>query len=180
MERRLELLSQGALMIGQLALRMKRDAVNDIAGEDLALQDFIAEDCRETLIHEDDPASCLAYASKVLQVLTKAVNHEYKGIELGLSIEERQMADMLWGFAPHNYTPDIVALAKESVSLINRRMKRLPHHPSKESKRKFIAGILGEINEMAKKYGINYDSTNGFCLELAYVGEWLDGILLTH
>ena len=43
MERRIHVLHEAGLFAGQLAVRMKRDAINDIIGEDLALQDYLAE-----------------------------------------------------------------------------------------------------------------------------------------
>ena len=42
MERRIHVLNEAGLFIGQLALRMKRDAIYDIMGEELALQDYLS------------------------------------------------------------------------------------------------------------------------------------------
>jgi len=54
MERRIHVLNEAGLFIGQLALRMKRDAIYDIMGEELALQDYLSEELREFEFDEDD------------------------------------------------------------------------------------------------------------------------------
>lgn len=123
MERRIHVLHEAGLFAGQLAVRMKRDAINDIMGEDLALQDYLAEELREFVFDEDDPVSCLKYAAKVMETLNKASDHINKGYKLGLSDDERQLTD---------------------------------------------------IDNIAKKSGIEFERNRGFCFELMYVGEWLE------
>ena len=175
MERRIHVLNEAGLFIGQLALRMKRDAIYDIMGEELALQDYLSEELRECDFHEDDPVSCMKYAAKVLETLNKAYNHIEKGCNLGLSEDERQMTDLLYGFAPHNYNSKYVALGKEAAAIVRRKMKG--KHPEKMEEAQRIAlawDIMDDIEDEAQKHGIEFDKSRGYCFELMYVGEWLE------
>ena len=175
MERRIHVLNEAGLFIGQLALRMKRDAIYDIMGEELALQDYLSEELRECDFHEDDPVSCMKYAAKVLETLNKAYNHIEKGCNLGLSDDERQMTDLLVGFAPHNYDSRYVALGKEAADIVSRKMKGKHPEKMKEAQRIALAwDIMDDIEDEAQKHGIEFDRSRGYCFELMYVGEWLE------
>lgn len=175
MERRIHVLNEAGQFIGQLALRMKRDAIYDIMGEDLALQDYLSEELRECDFHEDNPVSCLNYAAKVLETLNKAYRHIEKGCDLGLSEDERQLTDLLFGFAPHNYDSRYVALGKEAAAIVRRKMKG--KHPEKMTEAQRIAlawDIIDDIETEAESRGIEFDKSRGYCFELMYVGEWLE------
>ena len=175
MERRIHVLNEAGLFIGQLALRMKRDAIYDIMGEELALQDYLSEELRECDFHEDDPVSCMKYAAKVLETLNKAYNHIEKGCNLGLSDDERQMTDLLVGFAPHNYDSRYVALGKEAADIVSRKMKGKHPEKMKEAQRIALAwNIMDDIEDEAQRRGIEFDKSHSYCFELMYVGEWLE------
>ena len=175
MERRIQILKEAGLFAGQLAVRMKRDAINDIIGEDLALQDYLAEELREFAFDEDDPVSCLKYATKVLETLNKAYDHINKGYKMGLSEDERQLTDMLFGFAPHNYQQEYVDLAKEVAVYINKKLRGVDGQKLSRERRKMLVGkMLTNIDNIAKKRGIELERSQGFCFELLYVGEWIE------
>ena len=146
MERRIHVLNEAGLFIGQLALRMKRDAIYDIMGEELALQDYLSEELREFEFDEDDSVDCLRYSAKVLETLNKAYDHIEKGVKLGLSDDERQMTDLLVGFAPHSYDSRYVALGKEAAAIVSRKMKGKHPEKMKEAQRIALAwNIMDDI-----------------------------------
>ena len=175
MERRIHVLNEACLFIGQLALRMKRDAIYDIMGEELALQDYLSEELREFEFDEDDSVDCLRYSAKVLETLNKAYDHIEKGVNLGLSDDERQMTDLLVGFAPHNYDSRYVALGKEAAAIVSRKMKGKHPEKMKEAQRIALAwDIMDDIEDEAQRRGIEFDKSHGYCFELMYVGEWLE------
>ena len=178
MERRIHVLNEAGLFMGQLALRMKRDAIRDIIDDDdLVLQDYLVEECRELEIDQDDAKSCLDYAIHILYVLEKANDHIYMGIKLGLSKEERQIADMLWGVAPHKWTEELVRAAKEVTKMIMHRIRNHDNLNDEKRQVELVRSILKEVERICDECNFplsKRDEKNNPGMELLYIVEWLE------
>ena len=175
MERRIQVLNEAGLFMGQLALRMKHDAICDIMGNEMPLQDYLAEELGEARLDQDDPLCCLQYAAKVLETLQKAYKHIEQGLDMGLTLEERQVADMLWGFAPHKWPEDLKKVANEVTKVILHKIKNCPNFRNEANRRQYVNGIIDDVKDICDKHAFPVEMReDGFIgLELLYIRDWV-------
>ena len=70
---------------------------------------------------------------------------------------------------------EYVDLAKEVAVYISKKLRGVDGQKLSRERRKILVGkMLTDIDNIAKKRGIEFERNRGFCFELMYVGEWLE------
>lgn len=171
MKKKIEVLSNVARVIGELACTMRKDAIDKMMNRDLPLQDYLANGV--SCICPEDPVECLEYAGNVLEYLQDMQKHIEKGFQLKLSDEEREMMDILVGDAPNDYPSDYILLGKAVAEMASKRLEGCNHVTmTRKEAEKFVADFLKDVKKMADDRDL--DLYHIFhTLPIDYLSEWL-------
>ena len=153
------------------AHQLYNDAIVWASWHDLAVQDYLAEECAIHRISSGEETPKL-YVQKVLDAINEMVNHLGRGRQLGLNDLEQRMVDTLWGWVPHNYPDNYVNCAKEVSAVIQ---QLLPSEDSERDEKAYIAfhtKVIEEVKRLAEKHDVVFDTTK-YNLSAGYLDEWL-------
>ena len=105
----------------------------------------------------------------------EAYKHIEQGLDMGLTLEERQVADMLWGFAPHKWPEDLKKVAKEVTKVILHKIKNCPKFRNEANRRQYVNGIIDDVMDICDKHDFKVEiREDGFIgLELLYIRDWV-------
>ena len=147
---------------------MYNEQINWAVDHNPPVQDLVAQECdRFNAAEEPDD-----YVRRVLTSLQEVEDHLRRGEVLGLQGDEQVLTDMLWGYLPHDYPENYVAMAREL------NLYLMAHQPARALLRNeatFAAyedPIFRKCEELAQQHEVDFD-TKTINMPASYVHYWL-------
>ncbi len=150
-----------------------RHAITKVTEENQAIQDYLAESCNDAGTDWFDVEICEKYIKKVWDALKEVADHCAKARSLGLSVEEQHVADMLWGWVPHNFDEELVAASREICRTAAEQLEKEPMIRSDIGENNYIKKVMPEVERLCQKHDVYFDSNDGYSLQRGYLLWWL-------
>lgn len=144
-----------------------------VAGNNDAVQDYYAENCRLNDFFTNDLEKANDIIQALLDGLTEIRSHRERGHELGLDAEQMRVVDLLWSWVPHDYPEEYVKAAKEIIKAAD---KSLPGKTVIRSRKGFLEyrkQLTPKLVKIVEKYDLPVDLTDRYNLTMGYMNEWL-------
>jgi len=159
-----------AMLVGRIMLEVE---YSKVVGYNDAEQDYYAEHCSTDNFYTDDPEEARQAVQMLLDGLKEIRSHREQGRQLGLSIEQERVVDLLWSWVPHDYPEDYVAAAKEMVEAAEREMPGKTVIRSRQGFLIYKKQLMPSLVAIVKKYDLPVDLTDRYNLTIGYMHEWL-------
>lgn len=144
-----------------------------VAGNNDAVQDYYAENCRLNDFFTNDLDEANDIIQALLDGLTEIRSHRERGHELGLDAEQMRVVDLLWSWVPHDYPEEYVKAAKDIIKAAD---KSLPGKTVIRSRKGFLEyrkQLTPKLVKIVEKYDLPVDLTDRYNLTMGYMNEWL-------
>jgi len=159
-----------AMLVGRIMLEVE---YSKVVGYNDAEQDYYAEHCSTDNFYTNDPEEARQAVQMLLDGLKEIRSHREQGRQLGLSIEQERVVDLLWSWVPHDYPEDYVAAAKEMVEAAEREMPGKTVIRSRQGFLIYKKQLMPSLVAIVKKYDLPVDLTDRYNLTIGYMHEWL-------
>ena len=152
---------------------MMDQEINWAVENNLAVQDFYANESDSFGLSWDKTEDCEAYISKCLSAMQQIEEHYQKGHAAGLNDEEIRVIDMLYGFAPHDFFEEDFPEVREICEAVNKHMPKAPFIKSELGQQQYRKAVFDELKTIFGKYETPFDPTDPTDLTLGYMRTWL-------
>lgn len=152
---------------------MMDQEINWAVENNLAVQDFYANESDRFGISWDKTEDCEAYISKCLSAMQQIVEHYQKGRAAGLNDEEIRVIDMLYGFAPHDFFEEDFPEVREICEAVNKHLPKAPYIKSEQGQQQYRKAVFDELRTIFEKYDTPFDPSDPTDLTLGYMRTWI-------
>jgi len=136
---------------------------------DAPVQDYVAIECQ----HFDAGNKANDYIQTVISTLIKVHEHLLEGQALGLDDTAQALTDMLWGYIPHLYPDNYVAMAQELSAYVEHTVPPLARLGSEMGCEEYEQRIMDKCAELATKYDVELD-LDTINMPANYLHFWLE------
>ena len=152
---------------------MMDQEINWAVENNLAVQDYYANESDRYGISWDMTEDCEAYISKCLNAMQKIVEHYQKGHAAGLNDEEITVIDMLYGFAPHEFFEEDFPEVRDICKAVNNHLPKAPYIKSEQGQQQYKKSVFDDLKTIFERYETPFDPSDPTDLTLGYMRTWL-------
>ncbi len=153
--------------------KVYRNAIAKAISENQAIQDHLAETEHGAEPDWCDVEQCEEYTAKVWKALEEVDAHCDEACRLGLTTEEQHVADMLWGWVPHDFDEGLIAASREICQLAATILTKEPMIRSEIGEREYIKKVMPEIQRICNERDVYFDIDDSYSLSRGYLVWWL-------
>jgi len=116
---------------------------------------------------------CEAFTKKTWEALDVVDKHCAEARQTGLTDEEQCVADMVWGWVPHDFDADLVDASREICKVAKDLLPPQTELRNQLLERAYINKVMPEIQRICTDYSVYFDTSDSYSLPRGYMLWWL-------
>ena len=138
-----------------------------------AVQDYYAMECWRDFGDWGKLEDCEDFISRSLTAMQKIEEHYQKGHAEGLSDEEIRVLDIMFGFAPHNYTTEDYPAVRDICTVAQKHLPKEPYIKSEQGQRAYGKAVFADLEKVFAKHDMTWDPSDPTDLTMGYLDAWV-------
>ena len=138
-----------------------------------AVQDYYAMECWRDFGDWGKLEDCEDFINRSLAAMQKIEEHYQKGHAEGLNDEEIRVLDIMFGFAPHNYTDEDYPAVRDICAVAQKHLPKEPYIKSEQGQRAYGKAVFADLEEVFAKHNMTWDPSDPTDLTMGYLDAWV-------
>ncbi len=148
-------------------------AIEKAMSENQPIQDYLAQKHHDIEPDWQESAQCDEYTKRIWDALDEVHAHCAEAHRLGLTTEEQHVADMVWGWVPHDFDADLVKASREICKVATQLLPPQTELRNKPSEIVYVSKMLPEIQRICTDCSVYFDLDDSYSLPRGYLTWWL-------